>query len=55
MCEQVHIGFDGYNILQLRVRLHMGHMEVPKASAGCKLIFNSDVFVRSLQPFWHNF
>jgi len=52
MCEQVYIWFDGYNTLQLHVQLHMVHMEVPKASAGCKLIFNSGVFVRSsLHPF----
>jgi len=51
MCEQVHIWFDGYNTLRLHVQLHMGHMEVPKASAGCKLIFNCDVFVgSSLHP-----
>jgi len=38
MCEQVHIWFDGYNTLQLCVQLHMGHVVVPKSSAGCKLI-----------------
>jgi hypothetical protein len=31
-------------------------VEVPEASAGCKLIFNTDVVIRSfLHPFWYNF
>jgi hypothetical protein len=34
MCEQV----GGYNTLQLCVQLHVGHVEVSKSSAGCKLM-----------------